>query len=385
MRIAPEHSGCSVIRRFAIRAVPIVAAIMRGMRRLVRVLPFVSLGILALIHFRTFFYWDFDDAFIVYRMVRNLVDHGEWAFNPGERFNASTSVLNTALVWTGSYVFGSIPIAAHVVGAISIFLASVLCFELMKKDFGREVSLLAAAAVSWTLAHNSTWGLEGYLFVFLLFLFVYLESAKMDSWICLGFLTLARPDGLVMAGMRWLAGVIVWHKTSVTGLCRYAAVLAPWAVFSIAVFGQVFPETLSNKMWQGRSGFWGNGWIYLAALKEHIIHLPKAQVLLFLAAPLGAVALVKAKNPLTYLWVFVGVQQAVYCLLNVPGYHWYLQYPRRRRHGRGVLRTALAVEVPLEKPVCSSAAGWLAHGSFCHCIHRCAGVLCVLAARSSGS
>src|SRR5262245_26256683 len=100
----------------------------------VRGCPAMTLGILARIKLRKFLYWDFDDAFIVYRIVRNLVDHAEWAFNPGERFNASTSVLNTVLVWGASYAFDSIPIAAHVVGAISIFLTSVLCFELMKKD-----------------------------------------------------------------------------------------------------------------------------------------------------------------------------------------------------------------------------------------------------------
>jgi hypothetical protein len=98
----------------------------RRMRRLVQVVPFVALGILSLIHLRTFFYWDFGDAFSVYRMVRNLVDHGEWTFNPGKRFNASTSVLNTALVWTGIVCLRhAIPISAHVVGTISILLASV--------------------------------------------------------------------------------------------------------------------------------------------------------------------------------------------------------------------------------------------------------------------
>jgi hypothetical protein len=278
---------------------------------------------LALLHFRVFRYWDFDDAFIVYRIVRNLVDYGEWAFNTGERFNASTSVLNTLLVWGGSYLAGSIPASAHAIGAVSIFLTSLLCFELFKKDFEWDLSLLLAAFVSWTLAHNSTWGLEGYLFICLLFLFVYLESATIDSWVCLGFLALARPDGVVVATTRWFTGLIAWRTLSLPGLCRFGVVLLPWVAFSLATFGQLFPETLSNKMWQGRSGLWGSGWIYFAALKAHLIHLPKTLLVLFVAAPLGAIALLKAKSPLGYLWSFVAIQQAVYSILNVPGYHWY--------------------------------------------------------------
>ena len=288
-----------------------------------RTLPIVTLGILALLHYRKFMHWDFDDGYIVYRIVRNLVDYGEWAFNPGERINASTSVLNAVLTWGGSYLFGSIPAAAHVVGAISIFLTSLLCFKLFENDFGWDLSLLLAAFVSWTLAHNLTWGLEGHLFAFLLFLFVYLESVKRDSWVCLGFVTLARPDGVVVAAMRWFADFIAWRKLSLAGLCRYGAVLLPWVLFSLATFGQLFPNTLSNKMWQARSGLWGSGWLYVAALESHLIHLPTMLLAVLLAAPIGAVALVKARSPLSYLWSFVTIQQAVYCILNVPGYHWY--------------------------------------------------------------
>lgn len=67
-------------------------------RRIVGGTSAVALLLLAVAYTYHFLYWNFDDTYIVFRIVRNLLNGDGWAFNAGEAHNASTSVLNTIVV-----------------------------------------------------------------------------------------------------------------------------------------------------------------------------------------------------------------------------------------------------------------------------------------------
>ena len=299
----------------------------------------IALLILAVAYTYHFLHWDFDDAYIIFRIVRNLLNGHEWAFNVGEAHNASTSALNTIVVALVAPIFSSnIPFTAHVLAGVWLWIAALAFGWVFWQRFEAWVALGAGAGLIVMLGDNILWGLETHLFVALMGIFVVLKHRRSSSWVVIGLLTLTRPDGLIFAGLRFLRDArgsgppnMAWWRERVgaawtanrRGLLIFVLVLAPWVIFSLASFHQLFPDTLANKMWQGQSGFWGKGHIYLEALWDHVSQAtPWRQAAYLLALP-GLVFLIRDRSAVLYVVAFAAVQQVAYTLLNVPGYHWY--------------------------------------------------------------
>lgn len=259
---------------------------------------------------------------IVARIVSNILDGNGWSYNPGEIHNASTSVLNTILVLISSIVTEEILLSANVISALGIFTAITSIFLLFKDKYGVGASFLISSSLAYTLAHNTTWGVETNLFIGFLFLFILFEH-RISSYFILGLLTLTRPDGLLVCGLKGLKDLISHRNLPFLGILIVTLLLLPWVVFSLIKFNQIFPDTLSVKVWQGKSGLWGHGLIYGKAILEHFSLQSKTNCLLLFFGFIGIYFLVKGKSPFLYAILFVGIQQAAYVLLNVPGYHWY--------------------------------------------------------------
>ena len=101
-----------------------------------------------------------DDASIIFRIVRNLLEGHGWVFNVGEQYNASTSVLNTVLIATLARPVGSIPLAAHLIGLAGVLAATFATWDLLSRRFFGVVGLAGGYAVATTLGQAPTWGLE---------------------------------------------------------------------------------------------------------------------------------------------------------------------------------------------------------------------------------
>ena len=309
-------------------------------RRIIGGTSAIALLLLAAAYTYHFLYWNFDDTYIVFRIVRNLLSGHGWAFNVGEAHNASTSVLNTIVVALATPLFSwNIPLTAHMLAGLWLSVAALAFGWIFRQRFDPWVALGAGVGFIVVLADNNLWGLETHLFFALLGIFVVLEHRRSSSWWAIALLTLTRPDALLLAVLRglrdvrllpWPATVAGWRESvraawvaNRRGLLIFALVLAPWLIFSLITFHQVFPDTLSNKMWQARSGFWGTGWIYLDALRSHLGDVAPWRVTGYLLAVPGLVFLIRDRSVLLYVVTFAAVQQAAYTLLNVPGYHWY--------------------------------------------------------------
>ncbi|XOV89496.1 MAG: hypothetical protein ACFHX7_06325 [Pseudomonadota bacterium] len=279
--------------------------------------------VITFVIFREYRFWDFDDSYIVYRIVDNILSGHGWVYNLDERYNASTSVLNTLLIALVGFFTGDIPGAAHVLGSIAIFVAALLTYDLIKTDYGMPLAVAAALLVSGLLSGNETWGLEPNLFAALILLFVWLESKRLNTWYLLGFIFLARPDGLLLFAFKGLLEMVRTRNLPVRGPLQSLAVVAPWLLFSLAYFGQLMPETLGNKMWQGDSGFWGRGNIYYQGLTAHILALGSLLIPIVCLSLLGFLVAIWQKSTLVYLFLFAVLQQLFYVAINVPAYHWY--------------------------------------------------------------
>lgn len=281
-----------------------------------------SIAIFALAMTVCFFEWDGDDAFIIYRYAQNLIDGNGWRFNPTELVNASTSALNTLLIALAALPNGDPRFAAHLLGGSWLLAAGTLVYLVFSGRFGRLYSAASAIAIVRVLAYNQTWGLETNLFIALCLLFVYLEARGLNTWYLLGFLVLARPDGGLLLVGKTLLEVALRRRIPVKGLAQAALVLLPWVAFSLYTFQSVFPDTLGQKIWQGRSGFWGEGLIYFDFLSRFLASMPW-KWWVAVSALLGIAKMVRERSALLYLVGFVVVQQSIYIALNLPGYFWY--------------------------------------------------------------
>jgi arabinofuranosyltransferase len=285
----------------------------------------IMVFIFNIVLFYKYLYWNFDDSYIVFRIVHNILNGDGWVYNVGEVYNASTSALNTIAITLLSYFINNIPVSAHVVGAVGVFLTGMMFFHISRDDLGDCLGLIGALFLMKIMAFNSTWGLETHLFIGLVFLFIFFEKRKRSAvWVTLGVITLARPDGALLITLKALweffpKKVIPWK-----GLVLVLFVVTPWVIYSVVTFEQIFPDTLSQKIWQGKSGYWGSGLIYLNGLSaKYIENAGIIEILILLAAIPGVLILVKIRSPFIYLVLLCVLQQIVYVIFNVPFYNWY--------------------------------------------------------------
>ncbi len=288
------------------------------------VLSLAALLLLTLALVIAYYNWDFDDSFIVYRYARNIISGDGWRYNVSENYNASTSTLNTLLISLLS-LFNHDPRAAgHLVGGLGIFSSGVSVLFLMLKRYGVFIATMSAAAIVLLLGYNQTWGIETNLFIALTLLFVLLETYGYNTWYLAGFIMLARPDGALFFIAKLAVVAVKERRIPWKGVFQFSAVVLPWFIYSFYTFHNIFPATLKQKVWQGSSGFWGEGLVYLQFLKDTAIQQQMWLEILGIPFLAGLVFLVYERSPLLHLSVFTIIQQTVYVLLNVPGYHWYL-------------------------------------------------------------
>jgi len=217
-----------------------------------------------------------DDSWIHQTYGRNLSQTGQWAFVPGQPSAASTSPLYTVLLAAG-YVFG-VPYAlwAHGIGALALALTGMIGARMEETASGdRRVGLAAGLALvtAWHLLWGAASGMETALFSLLTLALIALawreltpRSPDSGAIVRRGALfgavaaltTLARPEGVMLAGFVGLAlviarpnmtwkDVIMWGAAAAVG---FAIVLAPYLIYNLQVTGGLLPNTAAAKqMW----------------------------------------------------------------------------------------------------------------------------------------
>lgn len=289
----------------------------------------ITIGICTTAIFLLYRHWDFDDSFIVYRLVERILAGSGWTYNDGEAINVSTSVLNTLSIVLVAKLGLATILAAHIVSSIGLLLTGYASYLVFQKTVPWLVSCLFSCLLLYFLATNRSWGLEFHLFIGLFFLFMALPRRDTpSSQVIVGFMILARPDGLLlpMIQMAQRCAALGWRHTLHRSMLIIPPILLPWIVFSLIVFHKLFPDTLAQKMWQGQSGVWGHGHIYADYLLRHLATFRPFAISEWLIYPFALLGLALAlfrSSPLLYFAAFVALQQMAYLVLNVPGYFRY--------------------------------------------------------------
>ncbi len=202
-----------------------------------------------------------DDAWIHQVYARNLVEGGEWAFNPGESSGGSTSPLWSLLMAAGYFARINPVIWSGLLGWLTLFLIAVFADELVRSwapDYKSSIPWVGFFfTFEWHLIWASVSGMETSLYVLAVLLTFHTLSRKTPLFgtagLIIGICTWIRPDGLTLLGPAFLCTILC------TGSSRerfarisilsgsFLLVFVPYLLFNLQFAGSIWPTTYSAK------------------------------------------------------------------------------------------------------------------------------------------
>ncbi|MBN1287879.1 MAG: glycosyltransferase family 39 protein [Anaerolineae bacterium] len=289
-----------------------------------------------------------DDAFITFRYARNIVDGVGFVYNPGEHVLGTTTPLFTIVLALASALTGSRDFP-YLAAAISIAADAVTCILLYLT--GRRLTgsrfLGAALGLLWAVATLSAAmaviGMETCVYVMWIVAALYAYSRERDhlTMAAAALATLTRPDALIWVVPLLAHYLWVRRRTEAGGRRErlawlvYAAVLAPWLIFSLIYFGNPLPHSILAKS----SAYqvppftaFGTLWRSLVTpfFEQHTLGIPFVFVGSFLYPMLyvaGALSAARRMPRLLPFFTYPVLYLAAFSISNPPIFRWYLTPP----------------------------------------------------------
>lgn len=316
----------------------------RAGQRLPWAVPWLAL--LALIALNLFFVsrvMPIDDAYITYRVARNLAQGAGPVFNPGERVLSITTPGYALLLAAASWIsrdtvalglaFSGLAMAA--IGLLladlsrparpgqgfsqsltwlraTVAIALTLSLRMVAVAVGMETTLYVAALLATFSAYRRAWQAP--------------TEAAADGWLlwtaaAASAAFLIRPDGAlagVVVAAHWL---VVRRRVPWRALGLALLLCLPWLLFAWAYYGSPVPNTLAAKVTQGivdDPPRWAPQ-LWTTAVQWRSVY-PAAALL----AAVGLAAAFLQRNGLRWLLLlWAALYVALHALLDVRGYPWY--------------------------------------------------------------
>ncbi len=283
-------------------------------------------------------HWGYDDPYITYRYAENLRSGLGFVYNPGTRTLSTTTPLWTLLLAVLRNPWLDMPVLADVLSALSLVAGAWGLFLLGRRwetPWAGWTALLVYPLFPLLL---STTGSETplYLTLGIWAVLAYVEGRYAWSGLLLALTTLARPDGILLAGVLgadYLWGCLRQQKGQPPareavprglpwgGLAAFGIPLLLWGGFAWTYFGNPLPVTLAAKRAQGRMAISPD---FSAGLGRVLGWYNRHPYLLLAAlALLGAVFLWRERSRWALFLAWPLVYFAAYALLGVSSYFWY--------------------------------------------------------------
>jgi hypothetical protein len=174
--------------------------------------------------------------------------------------------------------------------------------------------------------------METPLFLLMIGLCLYCYYRTWYFWLGVfaGLLMLTRSEGIFLIGVL-LADYVIRQRR----LPDYRYLIAPVILvaanlaFNRWYYGAYLPATGSAKIWQGQSGLWGEGWLFLQAgyLTGWVFAANQLYMLIILLlTTMGFVHAIWFAKDRELHWIvaiFLLLYSCFFIFLNIPNYHWY--------------------------------------------------------------
>lgn len=277
------------------------------------------------IYARSFRHTFVDDAYIQFQYARTLAASGTWGFYAGHPANTATSPLNVVLLAGGTLLTGSAVRTAVLLTGVELAALLWILLRLSRHLYGDAFfALFAFCAIATNLLIVSTFGLESLLYIVLLAAAVtmMLEQRRTLMMLLAAFVTLARPDGVLLAIL-----LLIATRPRAREVAQLAAVyvvsVTPWFLYSWITLGSFVPDTLVIKIQQHA---WGHS-TFFNGIRLYFDRFPYETVATLALAPLCFMPIWRCstmvKRLVAILGAYAAIHFAAYSLLGVPPYHWY--------------------------------------------------------------
>jgi hypothetical protein len=214
-----------------------------------------------------------DDTWIHLTYARNFIEHGEWAFRPGESSAGSTSPLWTALLSIG-YLLRLAPYAwTFFLGWLILSLMGLRAENIARKMLSTYRSKVPWVGLFIVLAWHLTWsatsGMETLLHGLLILEVIGLLMEGSRQYLILGLLAglsvWVRPDGLTLMGPILFAAFLHGRTFKVRGgalvkvFIGFGILFVFYLLFNLALSGTPMPSTFYAKQaeygeyWQAKA------------------------------------------------------------------------------------------------------------------------------------
>ncbi len=202
-----------------------------------------------------------DDAWIHLTYARNLAEHGEWAFQLGQRSAGSTAPLWTVLLSVGFLLRLAPYVWTYLLGWLLLTLAAVSAEQLARKLVATYRSRVPWAGLFFVFAWHLTWsavsGMETLLhsLLILVVLGALLTGSRryLEMGVLAGLSIWVRPDGLTLLGPVLFVALLSeesWRlRAQAVGktLLGFGSLLFPYLLFNLAFSGNPMPNTFYAK------------------------------------------------------------------------------------------------------------------------------------------
>ena len=270
-------------------------------------------------------HYQLDDALIYLRYIRNFHEGNGLVYNLGEKFNGLTSPLYTFIMMGVSYLITNLQTATIVISGLFLLMTAIIAAQIFSKN--KWEAIFTALFISSFQYFYTTLGMETSLFLMLISLSIYLYKIESDLFlIALAFLVITRSEGIFLATPMTLDYLIRNKRLpKVTCILISLIIFLSPLVFNYFYYGDFLPVTGAIKIGQGKSQFWGQGWLFFNLPLQVSAALANNKIVecgFLLCLFYGLFALIKERTAL--LLILFGILLLMfYGGLNIPNYHWY--------------------------------------------------------------
>jgi len=288
-----------------------------------------------------------DDAFITYRVARNLANGLGPVFNPGERVLSVTTPGYMLLLAASSLFSQDFVALALLWNGLALLAVGALLIDASRAGLAQRspclADLAAVVAVSLTLTNpllSAAIGMETplYLAALLAVFAAYRRALQQPAdaaqrWLlataaAAAAAFLLRPDGILVGlvvGAHWL---ISRRRVPWAALVLGLLLTLPWVLFAWSYYGSPLPNTLAAKISQGqpdRAAQWGN--LLWQTARSWGLANPLAAALALIGALLAGLPAASPRSAtlsvrrLLLLWGALYI--LIHALLRARGYFWY--------------------------------------------------------------
>ncbi|MBF0550236.1 MAG: hypothetical protein HQK60_06850 [Deltaproteobacteria bacterium] len=290
---------------------------------------YISLGLtFAICLVATYWFRNFtlDDALIYHRYIQNALEGKGLVYNQGEKFNGLTSPLYSYITLLISWLVNDVTRSQVWLSGACLFATCLVLARLFRQNV--IVAMTLPLLVATSRYFYTTFGLETTWFLFLTVLAI--QQYEKNKYGLLGVvcscLLLTRGESvflvLVLTARHFL------ERRPFPRIRLFiipGLILAAHYTFTYWYYGKLLPSTLAAKVYQGKSGLWGDWpcFMHVAYLGEWVFD--NCSILMVGVIGISLVGLVSGirNRTLVTLLVFTLAWTGFYICLNIPNYHWY--------------------------------------------------------------